>query len=64
MIDNVSGFITRHGRFFHTTEHCPKYRYGVASARRFGRIVHPRQLVTAGDVSASGRRPCRACWAA
>jgi hypothetical protein len=47
--EDVTGFITRYGRFFHTSEHRRKYRFGIKSADRHGRAIHPRQPVTASQ---------------
>ena len=57
------GFITKRGRTVHSNENCPKYRYGLESARQHGRKVHPKVWTTTGTAQAAGKGICSYCWA-
>ncbi|MBN9799267.1 hypothetical protein DMP15_18660 [Pseudonocardia sp. UM4_GMWB1] len=56
------GFTTRRGQCVHSHEQCPKYRYGIASAERHGRRIHPIQWTTTGQAHAAGKAVCSFCW--
>ncbi|MDQ3690350.1 MAG: hypothetical protein M3406_10015 [Chloroflexota bacterium] len=56
------GFITKRGRTIHSSEQCPKYRYGIESAKRHGRKIHPAVWTTTGAAKAAGKGICSYCW--
>jgi hypothetical protein len=61
---DARGFITKRGRMIHQTDQCPKYRYGIESARRHNRTIHPPLWTTVGSARAVGKAVCSYCWQA
>lgn len=59
---STRGFTTKHGRYVHSTDQCPKYRYGIVSAQRHGRRIHPLDWTTTGTARATGKGICSNCW--
>jgi hypothetical protein len=59
---NTPGFTTRRGQCVHRHEQCPKYRYGIVSAQRHGRRIHPIEPTTTGQAQAAGKGICSFCW--